>query len=102
MKGLDFDWCKGPDTGLPAPDLVVFLELPLEHASARGDYGNERFEKIEIQKKVLEQYNKLRTTKWAVIDASKTREEIHEEIFKVTTKVIQECQNRPIGTLWDQ
>lgn len=34
---------QGPETGLPAPDLVLYLRLPqLEIAAQRGGYGNER------------------------------------------------------------
>lgn len=30
---LDFDWCKECDRGLPAPDAVIFLDIPVEKAS---------------------------------------------------------------------
>ena len=36
----DLDWCKAPDAGLPAPDVVVFLEIPPEKAEARSGFGN--------------------------------------------------------------
>ncbi|XP_040973492.1 thymidylate kinase isoform X2 [Gossypium hirsutum] len=29
-KGLDFEWCKAPETGLIAPDLVVYLDITPE------------------------------------------------------------------------
>lgn len=32
-KGLDFDWCKGCDRGLPSPDLVVFVDILPEEAA---------------------------------------------------------------------
>jgi hypothetical protein len=28
------------DTGLPKPDAVIFLSLPIEVAAQRGDFGN--------------------------------------------------------------
>ena len=27
-KGLDFEWCKSPDKGLPLPDLTFYLSVP--------------------------------------------------------------------------
>lgn len=33
---LSLDWCKAPDIGLPAPDMVVFLGLTSEQARERG------------------------------------------------------------------
>ena len=30
QKGLPYEWCRPPDVGLPAPDLVVFLDITPE------------------------------------------------------------------------
>lgn len=38
-QGLDMAWCKAPDAGLPAPDLTIFLDLPVDAAAARGNFG---------------------------------------------------------------
>lgn len=32
-KGLDVDWCKKTDSGLPKPDLVIFLKAPINSLS---------------------------------------------------------------------
>ena len=32
-KGLDLDWCKTCDKGLPAPDCVIYLDMPVEVAA---------------------------------------------------------------------
>lgn len=29
-KGLDIEWCKAPEVGLLAPDLVMYLNIPPE------------------------------------------------------------------------
>lgn len=34
--GMDFEWCRGPDVGLPAPDVVIFLDMSPEQAEERG------------------------------------------------------------------
>ena len=33
---LTLDWCMSPDTGLPAPDAVIFLDLDQDEAEKRG------------------------------------------------------------------
>merc|ERR1712000_457682 len=48
-KGLDFEWCKSPDRGLPAPDVVFYLKLSIEKAMERGGFGEERYEKKDFQ-----------------------------------------------------
>jgi len=51
-KGLDMEQCKLGDVGLPAPDVVIVLVIDPEEAARRGSqYGNERYENIEFQKK---------------------------------------------------
>jgi hypothetical protein len=43
---------KAPDRGLPAPDAVLLLTLSPEAAAARGEYGEERYERVDFQKAV--------------------------------------------------
>lgn len=58
-KGLNFEWCRNCDVGLPIPDFVVYLDIdPLISASRKG-YGEEKYEKIEFQKQVQASYQKL-------------------------------------------
>jgi dTMP kinase len=52
---MDAAWCKAPDAGLPAPDLVVYLELDHAAAAARAGFGGERYEKAEFQDRVSAQ-----------------------------------------------
>jgi dTMP kinase len=40
-KGLDLDWCKAPDQGLPAPDCVIFLDVSQDDAEQRGGYDSD-------------------------------------------------------------
>ena len=35
--GMDLDWCKACDSGLPAPDCVIYLDMPVEEAAKVGD-----------------------------------------------------------------
>lgn len=114
-KGLSLDWCKEPDVGLPAPDVVFFLDLPVEEASKRYEWGNERYEKESFQNKVSESFSKLWNSKWMVghqfvvnwftstqiIDATQDIEVMHGKIVKEALKAIEDCKGKKIGKLWD-
>lgn len=41
-KGLDVEWCKAPEAGLPKPDLVLLLTMTAAAISQRGGFGAER------------------------------------------------------------
>jgi dTMP kinase len=53
---LSLQWAKSPDVGLPRPDIVVFLDLEAEEARRRGGWGDEKYEKAEMQTRVREQF----------------------------------------------
>jgi dTMP kinase len=51
-QGLEIDWCAHPDEGLPSPDVVFFMDISVEDARKRGGYGQEIYEREEMQLKV--------------------------------------------------
>ena len=66
LQGYSIDWCKGPDRGLIAPDVVFYLEIPLKEASSRGGYGEERYETQSFQENVRLRYSQLKDSTWKV------------------------------------
>ncbi|PKA46704.1 dTMP kinase [Apostasia shenzhenica] len=66
-KGLDIEWCKAPEQGLIAPDIVVYLDIFPEEAAKRGGYGIERYEQLEFQGKVAHCYKILCNSSWKVL-----------------------------------
>ncbi|KAF8980616.1 hypothetical protein BGZ46_003967 [Entomortierella lignicola] len=88
-KGLDLDWCKNPDRGLVRPDLTFFLDLPTSEAERRGGFGEERYEKRELQQKVRDVFLQLQNKEWIMIDACKSVEAMHHEILKETENKIR-------------
>lgn len=58
-QNFHLDWCKQPDVGLPKPDLVVFLQLQLAEAAARGGFGGERYEDGAFQERALQRFHQL-------------------------------------------
>lgn len=65
-KGLDLEWCRNPDIGLLTPDIVLFLDLTIDEAEKRGGFGQERYEKRELQIKVRDEFAKLQDDTWKV------------------------------------
>ncbi|BAT02849.1 thymidylate kinase isoform X1 [Oryza sativa Japonica Group] len=98
-KGLDIEWCKAPENGLIAPDLVVYLDVQPEKAAERGGYGGERYEKIEFQKKVGEHYHSLRDSTWKVVDGSLPMEVVEEQLKELAMSCILECQSKQLASL---
>lgn len=63
---IDFDWCLKPEIGLPKPDLVFFLNLPINVMQTRSGFGEEIYEDNMYQKAVYENYLKLKDDTWLV------------------------------------
>lgn len=56
---LRLPWARAPDVGLPRPDRVVFLDLDEDTARARGGWGDEVYEKAEMQRQVRRLFGAL-------------------------------------------
>ncbi len=76
--GITYEWCKSPDTGLLLPDLVLFLDLPPEVARQRGGYGEERYEKEELQRRVREAFRRIERD--VDVDTDETESKANEQV----------------------
>jgi len=84
-KGLPLDWCITPDVGLPCPDIVLFLDVSPEVAATRGGYGEERYEKREMQERVRVIFRELAVTmgeRWVTINAGQSLAEVTSLIWE--------------------
>ena len=97
----DLDWCRAPDAGLPAPDVVVFLEIPSSKAAAREGFGGERYETSEMQQRVAKHFAALRGPAWRTIDAARTIDEVRADVERVVLEAAERAANAPVGELWD-
>ncbi|CAB1109888.1 unnamed protein product [Ectocarpus sp. CCAP 1310/34] len=106
--GLSVRWCKDPDRGLPAPDKILFLDISVEDAMKRGQFGEERYEKEEFQRTVratflaLMEEDKASGVAWQLIDANREIGSIQDEIQKIGTSVVGEVEGKDIGSLWSR
>ncbi|XP_029472301.1 thymidylate kinase isoform X2 [Rhinatrema bivittatum] len=100
---FSLEWSKQPDVGLPKPDLILFLQLSPVEAMQRGGFGNERYENRNFQERVLQRYFQLmedETLNWKVIDASKSVEDLHREIWSLSEDAMREAKDKPLKKLW--
>lgn len=100
--GLSLEWCRNSDRGLPKPDLVIFLDISVEDASKRGEFGAERYEKAEFQKKVRANFLKMKDETWKVMDATNSIEELGEQVAGAVAATIARVKRgaEPVAELW--
>jgi dTMP kinase len=105
----DLEWCRSCDVGLPAPDAVIFLDLTQEQAEQRGGYGEERYEKKEMQQRVRQKFRELQAmdevdgqVPWYVVNAAQSIEEVQQEINQIVESTIDKvnAEEKPLGLLW--
>ncbi|GAA5862170.1 hypothetical protein JCM3774_004807 [Rhodotorula dairenensis] len=106
IKGLSWSWCRAPDIGLPAPDLVLFLRVSSAVAEQRGGFGQERYEKRDVQLKVAEAFKRLGETmpdgEWVEVDADRGMDEVHSELLQsVEALLLDEKLDEPARKLWE-
>lgn len=100
--GMSLEWCKVPDAGLPRPDVVLLLDMPVEVAATRGSYGAERYEKLDMQRRVQQNYHALRDASWHVLDASQAPDAVHESIVEVVEREVARVAGTEVLPLWPE
>ena len=83
-KGLKLDWLAGLDRGLPEPDSIIVLDVPVQYSFARK---RERRDIHESDRKLLLRVKRnylslARRFNWLVIDACRPARMVHEDILK--------------------
>ena len=81
-KGLDLEWCSVQDEGLLVPDIVFYLDGSTTLIEQREEFGEECYETTVFQRKVLYQYDLLKTNIWYVINAALNIDVIHNIIIE--------------------
>mmetsp|Transcript_22954 Transcript_22954/g.39366 ORF Transcript_22954/g.39366 Transcript_22954/m.39366 type:complete len:207 (+) Transcript_22954:217-837(+) len=99
-KGLDIAWCKSPDEGLPAADTVLYLTLDPHQAAERGQYGEERYERLDFQVRVAAAYDSLRSPNWQLFDARQSIESLAAQLHTAVTDTIRQVADQPLQRLW--
>ena len=87
-NGMKQKWLENLDAGLPKADLVILLDVTQKESFNRQKTHRDKFEKNEeFLRKISKIYHITAKKKhWKIIDASKSKQEIHEEILKTFSK----------------
>ncbi len=95
-NGMNQKWLESLDEGLPKADLVILLDVTQEESFSRTPRNKiggkkmkrDKFEKNkEFSSKISSLYRIVAKEKhWKIIEATKSKEEVHEEILKIFSK----------------
>ena len=90
VNGLKLDWLENLDLGLPKSDLVIVLDVPQTESFSRKRSNRDRFEKNkDFSQNISRTYKKMaKKNKWKIIDATKSKQEVHQSIMKIFGKKI--------------
>jgi len=84
-NGMKQKWLENLDAGLPKADLVILLDVTQKESFSRKKTNRDKFEKNEeFLKKISKIYRNIARNKhWKIIDASQSKQKVHEDILKV-------------------
>jgi len=87
-NGMKQKWLENLDAGLPKADLVILLDVTQKESFRRQKTHRDKFEKNEEFLRKISKIYRITAKKkhWKIIDASKSKQEIHEEILKTFSK----------------
>jgi dTMP kinase len=90
--------------GLPAPDLVIYIDIDHDTAMKRGGYGVERYENQDMQEKVRNVFNVLKASSsshvnWQVVDGAASIDDVAQRVEDVAKKAIQQVESENRGIL---
>ena len=98
-NGLKQKWLESLDEGLPKADLVILLDVTQKESFSRTPRNKiggkvmkrDKFEKNkEFSTKISNLYRTVAKKKqWKIIDATKSKIEVHEEILKIFSKKLK-------------
>jgi len=89
-NGMKREWLTNLDEGLPKADLVILLDVTQKESFSRKKTNRDKFEKNE---EFLRNISKIYRTvakneHWKIIDASKSKQEVHANILKAISQKI--------------
>lgn len=102
-QNISMEWASKSDTGLPAPDLVVYLHLDWTELRERPGFGDEIFDTKSLQKGVQAVFETLRLSAplgvWHVVDAKQLIAIVHLIVQSLVNKTIDRVAELPLSTL---
>lgn len=91
---------------MPSPDITLFLDVSADVAQKRGGYGEERYEKEDVQRRVRDVFVRIGEQvqggggRWEVVDADESQEDVQQVIWNIVKDLVKGVE-RPLERLWD-
>ncbi|KAF5377011.1 hypothetical protein D9757_007718 [Collybiopsis confluens] len=107
LPPITLPWARAPDASLPAPDLTLFLDIAPQVARVRGGYGEERYEKEDLQRRVRSVFGEIgremsgEDRKWVVVDAGLSLSAVSQEIWGYVEPLLDGLDSS-VGRLWTE
>ena len=86
------EWCKALDSGLPKPDITIYVERDLfEHLNSDWSFPD-IYENPDTQLKVINQYNQIKEDNWVTINTSQLNpRQALEQSLSVVLRELENC-----------
>jgi len=89
-NGMDLNWLLLLDKGLPKEDIVVVILVNPSVSAKRAEIQDAFESDVQLATKAYRNYLKFaKEYRWKVIDGSKSKDQVHQEIMKIIRKELK-------------
>ena len=89
-NGMDINWLLRLDKGLPKEDIVLVILVNPNISAKRAEMQDAFESDPQLAAKAYKNYLKFaKQYRWKVIDGSKSKEQVHQEITKIIRKELK-------------
>jgi len=89
-NGMDINWLLRLDKGLPKEDIVLVILVNPNISAKRAELQDAFESDPQLAAKAYKNYLKFaKQYRWKVIDGSKSKEQVHQEITKIIRKELK-------------
>jgi dTMP kinase len=89
-NGMDINWLLRLDKGLPKEDITLVILVNPSISSKRAEMQDAFESDTQLAASAYKNYLKFaKQYKWKVIDGSKSKEQVHQEIMKIIRKELK-------------
>lgn len=77
------------------------LEVSEEVQASRSNWGSERFERTELQKKVASNLRQLMDESWVIVDGNLEADKVQEKLLALALDAIDNAKEKNLGKLYE-
>ena len=89
-NGMDLNWLIGLDRGLPKENIVLVILVKPNISASRAKVQDAFESNSQLAVKAYQNYIRFaKRFRWTIIDGSKSKEQVHQEIMKIIGKELK-------------